>query len=204
MRSGITAAEVMPIRRRTPVSQRKAEHAAHVIGTGPKKQSGARNRRELRKLDRAMSAITERLVSDMGDFLITEVGESREWTTPDGKKTFVYYDVIFHGEEGAGKASVKRGKGEPSPEPGETLEDYEIVHKGDKAELKKKNSGRPYGGSGKTGDFRSAEQIMRGDAHGKAMHWMDIKVAAGEFKAIDWPDYLKMVDAFYQDLKGAA
>jgi len=61
-----------------------------------------------------------------------------------------------------------------------------------------------FGGKSSGGDFRSPAQIMRGDAHGKALHWCDIKVAAGTFNPLSWDEYLKLVDAFYEDLKAAS
>ena len=140
----------------------------------------------------------------MSDFTITEVQDEERFTTANGD--FVSYTVAFEGNRGKGVAQHKRKASSPAPVVGETF-DGEILHRNGRPELKrlyKPPAGSSNGSRGKTGDFRTPEQIMRSDAHGKAMHWCDVKVAAGEWSPLDWDAYLKMVDRFYEDIKAAS
>ncbi len=147
----------------------------------------------------------------MSTFTITGVGESPEpWKAPDGTD-FVAYDVEFDGGGAVTEARIHRKPSSAPPHISEVLENFEIKWGKNGATLKREKDAQRASAPGqmampraKGTDFRTPEQIMRGDAHGKAMHWCDIKVAAGEWKPLDWNAYLLMVEAFYQDIKGAS
>lgn len=143
----------------------------------------------------------------MSDFkLLDPITEEDRFSTDKG--TFVVYSVAFEGSQGSGTARHKRKDSSPAPVAGEVI-DAEIKHGRDGPELKriyKPGGGGSSNGGGraKPGEFRTPEQIIRSDAHGKAMHWMDIKVAAGEWQPISWEQYIAMVDRYYDDIKGAS
>lgn len=149
----------------------------------------------------------------MSDFQITKVLSSREWSPPDEpQKVFVYYDILFEGDQGRADdlskpASWKTTKGDPAPVEGETLSNVEIVSKNGKVELKPiRRGGGGFGGSkAKMGDYRSPEQIMRGWAHTHALQWLEVKARIGKLEdTLTFAEYTKLVDGFFEDVKGAA
>ena len=70
----------------------------------------------------------------MPDYTVEAVLDMREWVGDHG--TFHIYDVEFSGEQGSGKAEIKRKSTSPAPKAGDVI-DAEIVTKGDRTELKR-------------------------------------------------------------------
>ena len=114
----------------------------------------------------------------MSDFKIEEVLGREEFSTKNGD--FVSYYVRFSGEQGIGEALHKRKASSPAPNVGEVI-DAEIVHKGDKTELKrvwKQNGGGSSGGGSKGyDDPKTIARITRSHAqkmaleHAKVLHF---------------------------------
>ncbi len=143
----------------------------------------------------------------MPEFRIEELLAEEPFTTDHG--SFVAYKVRFTGDMANGEAWQNRKANSPTPVAGEVMDcEYPLPETGGKPKLKRiyRQGGGSSNGSTKSsgGDFRTPQQIMRSDAHGKAMHWCDIKVAAGEWKPITWEQYIAMVDRYYDDIKSAA
>jgi len=141
----------------------------------------------------------------MPDFRVeAPVTELERFSTDKG--SFVVYEIGFSGAEGKGTIRHKRKDSSPAPTPGETL-DAEIKQTKDGPELKrvwKQNGSRP-SGSKSGADFRTPEQIMRGWAHSHALNYWTLKHGADPtFTFASWGDYLKIVCAFYDDIKGAS
>lgn len=144
----------------------------------------------------------------MATFTILSVEpETRRW---GDKNDMIAYRVSLSGEQGTGKSvELSRHEKQAPPRPDEVVDGElkEYPPHGWKLVKPKGAAPRSFsssGGGGKASEFRSPEQIMRSDAHGKAMHWCDIKVAAGEWTPINWEQYVAMVDRYYADIKGAS
>jgi hypothetical protein len=147
----------------------------------------------------------------MSQFTITKVLGSREWKPPEGDKTFVFYDILFEGDQGKADdlskpASWKTLKGEPAPTDGQTV-DAEMVHKDGKVKLepvRKGGWGGRGGGGGKTPQERA--EIRRMAAQKAAVEtfraYVELAISVGkaeEFKGKQPREILDPLIAYFDE-----
>lgn len=109
----------------------------------------------------------------MAEVTIDEVLASETYTLKDGTE-MVAYQVRFSGQAGSGTAQYSKKPSSDAPSPGESF-DGEIVHRGDKATLKRIWKDQPQRSSGwKPRDPVEAKKIIRQHCQKAAMQYCQI------------------------------